>query len=124
MLARLALVLLGLVTGFAGALVHRHDAEVSGFGVPWGLFLALWTTAAVAWGSSTLVRVGAAWFGLGWTLMVLLQQSVRPGSLLVAGDAVGWTFMGAGLALVAGVVVLHPVGGVRRTDQGPTSLER
>jgi hypothetical protein len=134
-LARALLVVLGVLTALAGAVVHRHVSGLGPVALPWGLASALWTTAAVAWAASGLVRAGAAWVALGWTAVVLLQQSVRPGSYLVAGDVVGWSFMGGGLLVLAGIVVLHPAGrrGARSSrgsgtpvgpDRRPTTLER
>ncbi|MGJ9414242.1 hypothetical protein ACHAAC_16185 [Aeromicrobium sp. CF4.19] len=108
MLRRAGLTLLGLVTGILGAVVHRHAHDLGGVDVPWGLVLALAATTAVAWAGAGLVRAGAAWFGLGWTLMVLLQQSASPGSYLVAGDVLGWTFLVLGLGGIALVVAMHP----------------
>lgn len=107
-LRRPALVLLGILTGTLGAVVHRHDTSVLGVDWPWGLALAVAATAVVAWASAGLVRVGAAWFGLGWTLAIVLQQTVSRGSYLVAGDLVGWSFLGLGLGAVALVVVRAP----------------
>ncbi len=107
-LARAGLVLWGLATGLLGAVVHRHETTVGGVDLPWGLLLALVVTAAVARAAGHLVRVGAAWLGLGWTLAVVLQQQLRPGSYLVAGDVVGWSFMLLGLTVLAVVVVTHP----------------
>lgn len=107
-LARAGLVLLGLLTGLLGAFVHRHGLTISGVDLPWGLALAIVTTGTVARASGHLVRVGAAWFGLGWTLAVVVQQQARPGSYLVAGDALGWSFMALGLLVIAVVVVTHP----------------
>jgi hypothetical protein len=68
--------------------------------------LALLAVLLGALACEQLVRVGGAWFGLGWTAVLLLQQVRTSGSYLVAGDALGWSFMGGGLLACAGVVVL------------------
>lgn len=98
-------VLLGLWVGVLGALVHRMSATAVGVDWPWGLVLALGTTGAVAAACGRLVRMGAAWFGAGWTVALLLQQVWAPQRYLVAGDAVGWSFMILGLGGVAALVV-------------------
>lgn len=91
---------LGLLVGLHGAVVHRLDSSVAGVDLPWGLVLALVTSGLVAWAAAVAVPVGAAWFGLGWTLALVAQQVVGSGSYLVAGDALGWTFMGGGLGVL------------------------
>lgn len=105
-LARLGVVVLGAWVGVLGAVVHRMTADVGALRLPWGLALALLAVVLGALACEQLVRVGGAWFGLGWTLVLLLQQVQTSGSYLVAGDALGWTFMAGGLAGCAGVVVL------------------
>ncbi|GAA2083028.1 hypothetical protein GCM10009821_25020 [Aeromicrobium halocynthiae] len=97
------MVVLGLVVGLHGAVVHRLASPVVGVDLPWGLLLALVATGLVAWAAAVAVPVGAAWFGLGWTLALVAQQGAGAGSYLVAGDALGWTFMGGGLALIVAV---------------------
>ncbi len=88
--------------------MHRHDGELAGLTLPWGLALAVTAAVLVAAACTLLVRVGAAWFGLGWTLAVVAQQTTGPQSYLVAGDALGWAFMGLGLGGIAVVVVRAP----------------
>ena len=97
------MVVLGLLVGLHGAVVHRLEVTVLGVGLPWGLALALATTGLVAWAAAGSVPVGAAWFGFGWTLALLAQQGVGSGSYLVAGDPLGWTFMGGGLGVLVAV---------------------
>lgn len=100
MARRLGAVVLGLLVGLHGAVVHRLESSVAGVDLPWGLALALLATGLVARGAAVAVPVGAAWFGLGWTLALVVQQGVGSGSYLVAGDAPGWTFMGGGLVVL------------------------
>lgn len=105
---RLVVVLLGVWVGVLGSVVHRTTGDVGAVTLPWGLALALLTVVAVAVACDERVPVGAAWFGLGWTL-VLLGQPLQPsGSYLVAGDALGWAYLGGGLGCCAAVVVLAP----------------
>ncbi|RYY45321.1 MAG: hypothetical protein EON53_10870 [Actinomycetales bacterium] len=107
-LARLVVVLLGVWVGVLGSLVHRTTVEVMGADRPGGLVLSLVTVALVAVACGFAVRVGAAWFGLGWTLVLLLQQLQPSGSYLVAADAIGWTWMIGGLGVCAAAVLLAP----------------
>lgn len=107
-LARLVVVLLGLWAGLLGSLVHRTRFEVADVDWPVGLVLSLCTVALVAAACGLAVRVGAAWFGLGWTLVLLLQQLQPSGSYLVAADALGWTWMIGGLGVCAAAVLLAP----------------
>lgn len=106
--ARAGVTALGVWTGLVGALVHRAGLDVAGVQVPWGLLAALLVTALVAIACDGLVRVGAAWCGLGWTLVLMGQQVGTSGSYLVAGDALGWWFMGAGLGVFVAVLALAP----------------
>lgn len=91
-----------------GAVVHRHTAEVGALTVPWGLALAIVAAGALAWAAGRLVRVGSAWFGLGWTLALLLQQLAPGGGYLVGGDALGWGFTLGGLGVIGLVVLRKP----------------
>lgn len=107
-LARVGVLVLGAWTGVVGALVHRMRADLGGVEVPWGLLAALLVTTLVALACERLVRVGAAWCGLGWTLVLLAQQVGTSGSYLVAADAPGWWFMGGGLGVFVAVLALAP----------------
>ena len=107
-LARVGVLLLGAWVGALGAVVHRMTVGVGGLDVPWGLVLALVATLATAVACDGLVRVGAAWFGFGWTLVLLLQQVQSTGSYLVASDTLGWTFTIGGLGVCAAAVVVAP----------------
>lgn len=107
-LARLVVVLLGVWVGVLGSLVHRIRFEMVGVDWPGGLVLSLVAVALVAVACGQGVRVGAAWFGLGWTLVLLLQQLQPSGSYLVAADGLGWTWMAGGLGVCAAAVLLAP----------------
>lgn len=105
MLTRLALVLLGGYVAVVAAAVHRHTAEAQGVDWPWGLALALVASVAVAVAAGRVVRLGAAWFTIGWAA-VLVGQSLAPGgSYFVAADWLGYTYTMLGLGLLGLVVV-------------------
>lgn len=108
-LGRLAIVVLGLYTGVLGAAVHRQRTDVGPLVLPWGLLLGVLAAALAAAAAGRLVRAGGAWFGLGWTLVLLLQGLGGAGSYLVGSDGWGWSFMLVGLAAVLAVVVLDQV---------------
>ena len=105
-LSRVGIALLGAWVAALGAVVHRMTTDLGAVRLPWGLLLALLAVLLGALASEQLVRVGGAWFGLGWTAVLLLQQVQTSGSYLVAGDTLGWAFMGGGLLACAAVVVL------------------
>lgn len=102
---RVVLVLLGAYVCLLASVVHRHTARALGVDWPWGLVLALAVSVVVALGAERVQRVGAAWFGLGWAALLVLQQLAPGDSYLVAADALGWTFTSLGLGGIAVVVV-------------------
>jgi hypothetical protein len=105
MLTRLALALLGVYVAVVAAAVHRHRAELVGVDWPWGLVLALGASVVVAVAAGRLVRLGSAWFTLGWAV-VLVGQSLAPGgSYFVAGDALGYTYTALGLGSLTLIVI-------------------
>ena len=105
MIARLGLTLLGAYVGLVGGAVHRHTVELLGIHWPWGLVLALAVITAVAAGAERIARLGASWFAIGWSL-VLLGQSLSPnGSYLVAADWIGYAYSVLGLGLLAVIIV-------------------
>ena len=99
----LAALVVGLVSGAAGTLVHQRW---------WGLVLALAAALAVlAWLPAGGVRLA---FAVGWCVPVLRGALERPGGgFLISGDAVGWSFLaGSAVLLVAAVAT---AGAGRRT---------
>lgn len=102
---RAALLVLGAYVGVIGAIVHRHMWRTGDVSWPWGLVLAILATYAVVLGAERVMRVGGAWFGLGWGI-VLMAQQLSPGeSYLIGSDWLGWTFtIGCAGAIVLGVV--------------------
>lgn len=110
MITRLVLVVLGAYVALIGAVVHRHRVELLGFDWPWGLALALGTTAAVALAAGHVrrVRVGETWYALGWATMILGQSVAPTGSYLVANDWLGWVYSLLGMGSLAAVIVRSP----------------
>lgn len=105
MIARLGLALLGAYVGLIGGAVHRHSIELMGIGWPWGLVLVLAVLGAVAAWAERLTPLGASWFAIGWSL-VLLGQSLSPnGSHLVAADWIGYAYSVLGLGSLAVIIV-------------------
>ena len=99
----LAALVVGLVSGAAGTLVHQRW---------WGLVLALAAAlAALAWLPAGAVRLA---FAVGWCVPVLRGALERPGGgFLISADAAGWSFLaGSAVLLVAAVAT---AGAGRRT---------
>ena len=100
----LAALVVGLVSGAAGTLVHQRW---------WGLALALAAAlATLAWLPPGGVRLA---FAAGWCVPVLRGALERPGGgFLISGDAAGWSFLaGSAVLLVAAVAT---AGAGRRTS--------
>ena len=98
---RLAVLALGLWVGAMGAVVHRQVWLVGPWQVPWGLLVVLVTTGVLAHAAGRWRRLGAAWFALGWSLLLTAQPLLPNGGYLVATDWLGW----AHTLLTAGVIV-------------------
>jgi hypothetical protein len=98
-----AALVVGLVSGAAGTLVHQRW---------WGLVLALSAAlAALAWLPAGGPRLALA---LGWSVPVARGALERPaGGFLIGADAVGWSFLaGSAVLLVAAALT---AGNGRRT---------
>lgn len=100
---RAGVLLLGFYVGLLGAFVHRHDAELIGADVPWGLVLAILTAGAVAAAADRVLRLGSLYLGVGWTLALMAQQIAPGRGYLVAGDLLGWAFTLGGLGAIGAV---------------------
>lgn len=105
MIRRLGLVLLGLYVALVGAIVHRHSVEIWDIAWPWGLVLAVVTTAAVAVAAGRIDRLGEAWYSLGWMLVLVVQSLAPGGSYLVANDWLGWCYSGLGAGSLWAVMI-------------------
>ncbi|MBO8192711.1 hypothetical protein ITI46_13695 [Streptomyces oryzae] len=88
-----ALAVLGLLTGAAGALVQ-------GGWFPLGLLLALAAAVGLFWGGAKLCRTktGAAVPGAGWVLAVLLMTPARAeGDFLFAAGIASYVYLFGGM---------------------------
>lgn len=106
-LKQAGLVLLGLYVCFCATIAHRHTTVVNGIDVPWGLFLAIFGTYAIARAADPVARLGAAFFAFGWAVGLTLPMFSPGGSYLVAQDWLGLSFMfgsfgGLALAVLRG----------------------
>ena len=102
----------GAAVGVAGTLGARRQLAVLGTDLPVGLGLALVATflAVALPGALTRSRLGAGLGAAGWVVAVGVLMTGRPeGDVLVAGDALGLSWLGGGLVAVA-VGVLAPAG--------------
>ncbi len=88
-----------------GAVVHRHDADVLGLDVPWGLLVAVAPLVPLGVVADRTVSLGSSSVMIGWGLVLVLQGSTSRGQYLIADDALGWTFTLLGLALLVAVVL-------------------
>ena len=99
----LAALVVGLVSGVAGTLVHPRG---------WGLALALAAAlATLAWLPAGGVRLA---FAAGWCVPVLRGALERPGGgFLISADAAGWSFLAGSAVLL--VAAMATAGAGRRT---------
>ncbi len=103
----------GLGSAVLGAGVAGSALLVHRVGVPWGLLLAVATSAlgGLALAAVGAGRAGVLGYAVGWCGVVLLILAGRPeGDYLVGGDVLGWGFLllacgGVFAATVLGIVV-------------------
>jgi hypothetical protein len=110
-LAYLGLVLLGAVTGAAGALVQSAW-------FPGGLLLALAGAAGLFLGGARAMgnRGGAVAGAAGWVVMIVLLTTSRPeGDFMFAAGGGSYAFLLGGMALA---VICATVGPGRQPDDG------
>ncbi|WP_229051676.1 hypothetical protein [Aeromicrobium sp. Leaf350] len=91
--------------GVLGAVVHRHDADLVGVDVPWGLLVALAPLVPLVLVADRTVSLGGAAIMIGWGAVLVLQSSASPGQYLIGDDPVGWTYTLLGLALLVVTVI-------------------
>lgn len=103
-----ALFFLGLYVCFIATIAHRHTTVISGVDVPWGLLLALVGAYAIARAIDPWVRLGTAFFGLGWAVGLTAPMFSPGGSYLLAQDWLGLSFLLGGLGVLALAVVRGP----------------
>ncbi|WP_051821225.1 DUF6113 family protein [Streptomyces sp. NRRL F-5065] len=114
-LLHLGLLVLGAVTGVAGALVQPGW-------FPGGLLLALAAEAGLCLGAArtTGSRAGAAVPAVGWAVAVILLTTSRPeGDFLFAAGAASYVFLLGGLVIAVMCATLAPV---RQPDRDPARL--
>lgn len=97
----------GIVTGLAGALAHRHAVRPVGILLPWGLVLTLAAVFVVTVVVGRLIRgPGALGVAGGWAVVLLWLQQTRPeGDYLFAADFLGYAYVFGGMLTVAVAVV-------------------
>ena len=110
-LAVLALVV-GAVSGAAGTLVHQQG---------WGLALAICAgLVSLSWLPPGAVRLA---FAVGWCLPVVRGAVERPaGGILIASDAVGWSWLAASFVLLLAALATVRGGGAARRGSGSSGV--
>ncbi|MEU2897591.1 DUF6113 family protein [Streptomyces sp. NPDC001273] len=113
--AYLGLLVLGAVTGVAGALVQPAS-------FPGGLLLALAGEAALVLGAARVMggRAGGVAVAAGWMAVVVLLTASRPeGDFLFAAGAGSYLFLLGGIGVA---VICATLGAGRQPDGGPARL--
>lgn len=105
---RVALAVLGAYVCLLGAVVHRQVWAAGDVTVPWGLIAAIAVTGVVAVAANELMRIGSAWFALGWSVGLLSLQWSPGGGYLIASDWLGLSFTVGCLGVIVAGVVLRP----------------
>lgn len=109
-----ALVPAAVVAAVCACFVHPTTVTFATLRLPVGLVLALGGTAGVLATGTLLSRTrwGSAAVAAAWLVTVVMLSLPRPeGDVVIAQDAVGLTFLVAGVVL-AGVAVGLPAGGL------------
>lgn len=102
-----AALLVGVVSGAAGTLLHQRW---------WGLALAMATGVVVlAWLQPGVVRLA---FALGWWVPVARGALERPaGGFLISADAAGWSFLAGSAVLLLAALATVASGRRRPADR-------
>jgi len=103
-----AIILLGLYVCLTATIAHRHTATIGGVDVPWGVVLGIIGAYSIARFIDDWVRLGAAFFGLGWAAGLTVPMFSPGGSYLVAQDWLGLSFLFGSLAALAVAVLRGP----------------
>ena len=102
---RAALALLGLYVCLVASIIHRHTYVIGGVDVPWAMVLDFIAAYSVARAVRLWVRLGDAFFALGWALGLTIPMLSPGGSYLIAQDWLGITFMLGSVAVLALAVI-------------------
>lgn len=105
---RAALAALGVYACLLGAVVHRQIWQPGGVDVPWGLIAAIAVAGVVTLAANGVMRMGGAWFALGWAVGLLALQWSPGGGYLVASDWLGLSFTVGCLGAIVVGVALRP----------------
>lgn len=105
---RAALAVLGLYVCLLGAVVHRQVWVAGGVDWPWGLAVSIAVTGVVTLAANGVLRIGGAWFALGWASGLLALQWSPGGSYLIASDWLGLAFTVGSLGVIVVLVTLRP----------------
>ncbi|HSK27672.1 MAG TPA: DUF6113 family protein [Jiangellales bacterium] len=109
-----ALVPVAVAAAVCACFTHAGTVTLATLRLPAGLLVALAGSAGVLALGTLLARSrwGSGAVATAWVLTVVLLSLPRPeGDVVVAGDVVGLTFLGVGVAL-AGLAVGVPAGGL------------
>ncbi len=99
------LVVVGMFVCLIASISHSRTSDVSGFDLPWGTALGLIAAYASACTADFWVRIGGAFFGLGWALGLTLPMLVPGESYLIGSDWLGLLFMFGGFGALALAIV-------------------
>ena len=121
-LGLLAAMVAGSVLALLAVVLHRMVWRSTALTLPWGLALGVVASVLCGLAAGRLLgrRAGTLALASGWVLTLYWLLRGRPeGDYLVAGDALGWGFLGLGVAAMAVVVgasltVRRPRGQPRR----------
>ncbi len=115
-LKRAALVLLGLYVCLVASIIHRHTYVVGEVEIPWAMALDFIAVYSVTRAVRPWVRLGDAFFALGWALGLMIPMIPTislfsmGGSYLIAQDWLGLTFMFGSIAVLALAVIRRSPG--------------
>ena len=105
---RAALATLGAYVCLLGAVLHRQVWRIADVSWPWGLVAVIAVTALVTVAAGSVMRIGGAWFAVGWAAALLALQWSPGGSYLVATDWLGLSFTAGSLGAIILCVSLRP----------------
>jgi vacuolar-type H+-ATPase subunit I/STV1 len=106
----ITIVLVGVVTAAVAALVSRMCWRPDPVTVPYGLALAVAGSMAVVVLGASVSRGFGLLTAVGWIVgLVFVVNGTSGGSFVVAGDALGWSFLVLGTLVTLGTALWGPV---------------